>query len=262
MNRMSKETAKWKGRIASVAAIVGTVAILIALPTGQAATVVPFVASAHSHSFNCQGNAGVSPLVMSGPPRGSQPLKVLTLTWKAVGDEDSGAVGYWAMDSYLNVLTVWQLRAGTYAGQFYFTHGYGGVFQVPQGALSPNVGTVEPAAGYGTMSGGSVGFLSGVTFTPGANLVMGNLGTFNYGGTTSDILKGSYGNGQTGSTTPYSWVSTYFTGTPSETYNWGWSYQLNKYFWTSGTQTSSGNEWCDWYTGLSGDILTATGPAG
>jgi len=221
--------------------------------------------------------SGALTLAMSGPPAGSHAKKVLSLTWYAVNDEDSGFAGYWALDSYTSTVTVWYLSAGTYKGDYWWVHTYNGLFQVPQGALSPGeTGTTpnkvwEPAAGYGTMAGGDYGYITKTESFTSATPITANLGTKDYGGTTSDILLGTYsGNvsgSQTGPTTAYSWYLTYFTPADPSYANliyglngnaWGFVYTLNPAFQTNPHGSSaSANQWCNFGAGDAGDIVTA-----
>jgi hypothetical protein len=72
------------------------------------------------------------------------------------------------------------------------------------------------------------------------------MGTFDYGGARSDIWKGAYGSGQTGPSTPFDWVSAYFTGVGNSFSQplWGWVYHYQ-------SQTL-----CNTYSGTTGDIIT------
>jgi len=215
--------------------------------------------------ITCPGEKTLKLGSSNSMPAKYHPVLVLSLTWKVVNDEDSGWAGYWAMDSYVTVLKVWQLTAGSLAGLYVVEKTYKGYFQVPQGARSPGVtGTTpnavpEPAPGYGTMVGeyGALININGGTFNAGGLPTSGNLGTMNYGGTTSDILLAT---GQTGSPTPYDWVTAYFGASALFTYAgtggtaWGWVYTLNSFF----QSPTSVNVWCNFGTGNYGDIVTAS----
>lgn len=55
----------------------------------------------------------------------------------------------------------------------------------------------------------------------------GFIGTFNFGGSKADILLGTYGNGQTGQTSAYDWLSAYFGTGADSSYSmlyWSWTY--------------------------------------
>jgi hypothetical protein len=177
-------------------------------------------------------------------------VKILSITWVAKNDEDSGLDGYWALDHYTSTLNVWY-NAGT--NSYYGIQTFKGVFEAPQGAVSPgsttNPGNIQSESVFGTLVGGIV-----FTFTGSFNGGMqGNLGTMNYGGSISDVLLGYYGNGQTGDSSSYNPFSVYFSGgtsqSPAEPY-WGFAYELNSIF----HESSSVNQWCNYYSGTTGDI--------
>jgi hypothetical protein len=176
---------------------------------------------------------------------------VLNIGWKANNDEDSGLAGYWSLDYFVEHVTVWQFPNGT----FYAVKFYAGIFQTPQGAISPGTAAkAENVSAFGSIIGGYVAKFDGV-FNPGTKPTSGFIGTKDYGGTLVDVLKGTYGNGQVRDRHPYDWVSAYFT---SNTYfnqpHWGWAYQLGTPFRASSTI----NQWCNYNTvdgGNSGDIL-------
>ncbi len=247
-----RQARRTKGRFAAAGAIVAVAVAMFAL-AGLTNAITPNALAAHDPSVTCKGNHALS--FSYGVPAGAH--RVLHLTWNVVNDEDSGFAGYWAMDSYKTVVTVWKLPDGSY----FVSKTYKGYFQVPQGALSPNGGVSEPAAGFGTMKGGYFATIANTeTFSPGSNPTNANLGTMSYGGTTSDILLGTYGNGQVGPTSPYDWYGTYFAPATGGDFTygnsgngWGWDYSLNSYFENS---TTSG-EWCNFGTSSWGDVVTA-----
>jgi len=165
--------------------------------------------------------------------------KVLDISYIVTNDEDSGFVGYWALDTYLKTVQVWQ--DPNVLTNFYVIATYLGLFQTFKGALSPEAGTLEPCNGIGVMQGGYFASFTATGFT----LESGFVGTYNFGGTKADILLGSYGAGQTGDlTATFSWTS-YFTGYSDFSYiNWGWTYYY-------GSQT-----WVNALSGSYGDIIT------
>ncbi len=170
-------------------------------------------------------------------PRGSK--LILNLNLKVKNDEDSGNVGYWALDDYQKHIQVWNESNGT----FYSIVRYEGKWRTFAGALSPGNGTNETKNATGTFHGGYVATFNGV-FDPGSQKTHGSLGTKNYNGTVADILKGKYGNGQTGPATPFDWVSAYFANTTNFTQTeWGWRYSYR-------SQT-----WNNFKSGTSGDII-------
>lgn len=276
---MVGERKHWKslnrrGVVAGGALAAVVVGIFAASGMGSALTGLAVHAAAGDPTYRCLGD-GALVLAVGGPPAGSHAKKVLSITWEAVNDEDSGFAGYWALDTYTSTVNVWLLRAGPNVGYYYWEHTYSGVFQAPQGALSPGeTGTTanmvpEPAAGYGAFSGGDWGYISSTleTFTPSTYPTSGNLGAMNYGGTTADLLLGTYGAGQTGATTPYSWYTTYFAPADPSYANliygddgnaWGFVYTLNTHFQTNPYGGSdSVNQWCNFGAGAYGDIVTA-----
>ena len=175
-----------------------------------------------------------------GVPAGSK--LVMNISMKVTNDEDSGLAGYWALDNFNKTVKVWQ----TPDGSFYALAMYEGTWQTFAGALSPQSGTVEPKDGCGTVEGGYVATFTATAFTQ----HFGYIGKFDFGGTKADILLGTYEAGQTGSTTPYDWVSAYFTGvTGFDQPHWGWTYEYQNQKWFN---------YADADGGTSGDIITGT----
>lgn len=255
------------------AAMVAVVAGLMAAGGLASALVGPGLHAPTDPVYKCKGNNALT-VKVAGPPAAYKPTLVMSVSWSVVNDEDSGFAGYWAMDGYTSHVWVWSLKAGPAGQAYYWMHTYTGTFQVPQGAVSPGEtgatpnAVTEPAPGYGSFNGGDWGFISAnETFTPGALPVSGNIGVKDYGGTTADLLKGTYGNGQTGPTTPYSWYAAYFApsdpGSSQLSYGlsgnaWGFDYQLYKGFFTNPHGGSASvNEWCNFGAGAYGDIVVA-----
>lgn len=157
-------------------------------------------------------------------PDGS--VLVLNITHKVTNDEDSGNVGYWAVDNYNKHVQVWQAPDGT----FYVVARYTGTWQTFKGALSPGVGEPQSKDASGTFEGGYTATFTASSFTS----AFGNIGTKDYGGTKADVLLGTYGNGQTGPTTPFSFTSAYFTGVANFSYiHWGWTYHYRSQTWNN-----------------------------
>ena len=73
----------------------------------------------------------------SGVPAGS--VLCLNITYKITNDEDSGNVGYWALDNYNKSVQVWQVPDGS----FYAIAKYEGKWNTFAGALSPGAGTAR-----------------------------------------------------------------------------------------------------------------------
>lgn len=177
--------------------------------------------------------------------------QILDISYTAQNDEDSGIVGYWALDHFREHLKVWNLADGS----FYALKQYDGIFASPQGALDPGTGThVQNESSFGVVTGGYVAIFNG-TFAPGTNPTRGNTGAFNYGGTTSDILLNTYDK-QTGAPHPYDWVSAYFAASSGFTQtHWGWAYVLDPQF----RSASTTNQWCNYNDvdgGNSGNIVS------
>lgn len=176
-------------------------------------------------------------------PHSKGAKQILDISYIAQNDEDSGIGSYWALDNFKEHLKVWKLVDGS----FYAVKKYDGIFAAPQGAMDPGTGThPQNETSFGDITGGYVAVFNG-TFAPYANPTNGNIGTFNYGGTTSDVLRGTYGS-QTGAPHPYDWTSAYFTATSGfDQTHWGWSYTLDPQFQSSSTS----NQWCN-YNGADG----------
>lgn len=171
-------------------------------------------------------------------PHSKGTKQILDISYIAQNDEDSGIGSYWALDHFKEHLKVWKLADGS----FYAIKKYDGIFVAPQGAMDPGTG-IHPQneSSFGDIVGGYVAVFNG-TFTPGTNPTNGNIGMFNYGGTTSDVLLGTYSS-QTGAPNPYDWTSSYFSTTSGfDEIHWGWSYTLGPQFQSSNTV----NQWCNY----------------
>ncbi|MDE1798323.1 MAG: hypothetical protein KGH63_02875 [Candidatus Micrarchaeota archaeon] len=166
------------------------------------------------------------------PPSGS--TLVLNVNYKVVNDEDSGIGSYWALDRYTKHVKVWQLPDGSY----YAVVDYDGTWNTFAGALSP-AGTVsETRDAQGTMHGGYAATFRADGLT-GAST---HIGTQDLGGTRADILLGSYGNGQTGNTASFNYLSTYFDNPTNFNYvTWGWTYQYHNQVWSNTADANTGN---------------------
>ena len=211
----------------------------------------------HNHNDYHSGNQNTCPsqkFLDDPDQKGS--TRILNISFLVKNDEDSGLVGYWGLDHMNEHLQVWKL---TY-GSFYALKTYDGSFVTPQGALSPQAGTTQVESGFGNIVGGYTSTFTG-TFTPGTNPTSGKIGPFNNDGTTADVLKGTYGAGQTGAPTSYDWTTSYFTNSASSPGvdnfaepHWGWQYTLDDNLRSDG----SSNVWCNYNAadgGNSGDIV-------
>jgi len=203
----------------------------------------------------CPGSKPLLSVSIPGPAHAFHPKLVLSVTWKVVNDEDGGVVGYWALDTYTIAVQMWQLQAGPYANDYYWTQTESGIFQTLQGAHSPNNSAVEPAPGYGVVTMGAWGFVNNTTvekFTPGSQPTQGYLGVKNYGGSTNSTVAGTYA--VTGDTNMWFWYTAYFAPGYEADYTvgagggaWGYVYELNKAFWTPSPSTGatpSVDEYC------------------
>jgi len=173
------------------------------------------------------------------PPQGSR--LIVNAVMKVVNHEDGGTAGYWALDRYNQHIRVWQTpTGGFYAGVFDEGH-----YQTFAGALSPGGGVTEPSDGTGPFHGGYIETFTGTLLTSPTEPTHGDIGTFDFGGTKSDILLGSYGNGQTGDTSAVDWTSFYFSSVSGTAVTpWGWDYRYPTEI------------WCHTSAGSSGDIVT------
>ena len=251
-----------------VGLIIAAAAVFAAIPIVEAATNSTIVL-ARTPSVGCTGDPSLD---FSANIHPSHSSKVMTLTWNVVNDEDSGFAGYWAMDTYTVSLTIWLLHDPP-AGQLYYwvASFTSGSFIVPVGGVSPGeTGSTpnavsEPASGYGTLSGLEFGYIANTeSFAPGTNPTSGSLGTLNYSGSMSDVLLGTYGNGQTGDANAFNWYTAYFSPGSAGDFSfgdggngWGFTYNLNSAF----TGATSVNQWCDFGAGNYGDIVTQGGVA-
>lgn len=202
-------------------------ATLLAAPLAAA----PALAAPSHPAFGTFVNNGAIPV-------GSK--LVISVTMHVTNDEDSGLAGYWALDNYQKTVQIWQAPDGT----FYVVARYIGTFTTFPGALSPMAAIPETATATGTYQGGYVAEITGTLKASPSYATHGSLGSFDYGGTVTDIQLGTYGSGQTGDTTPFSYVSAYFSPAPSFSYiNWGWTYNYH------------GQTWNNYQSGNSGDIV-------
>ena len=178
--------------------------------------------------------AGVPPGVMENPSGGVKvaPTQVLNIVYNVTNDEDTGIYGYWALDNYEVDLQVWSLGSNQY--QFIAT--YIGTFTTFNGDLSPQTGTTEiissPNGATGTLKGQIIGTFTATTFDPNglpqSKTALPQYGTiatpFNFGGTHSDLLLGTYSK-QKGDTTYTDVMGLYFPGyTNLNNQEWGFTY--------------------------------------
>ena len=88
---------------------------------------------------------------------------VLNIKHKVTNDEDSGNVGYWALDNYNKHVKVWKLADGT----FYVKAMYEGKWKTFAGARSPGTGAVQSKDASGTFKGGYTATFSAASYRAG-----------------------------------------------------------------------------------------------
>jgi hypothetical protein len=178
----------------------------------------------------------------------SQPQQIVNVTAHVINDEDSGACGYWAIDNYNKLVSITSEGNDIYL----VNESYHGFSSTYAGAVSP--GSSSCSSDQTTNEGmnasltfqGTLSFYIRGTFAP-TPQTYGFIGTFNFEGTVSDILLGTYSNGQTGPTSVTDMVGLYFPGytvvnsMPSPFY-FIYHYQ--------------GQTWIDSASGLFGNIVT------
>lgn len=181
-------------------------------------------------------------------PAGS--ILLLNITMNLQNDEDSGNLGWWAVDNLSQEITLWRVSDGSY----YVRALDNGTWYTFAGAKSPQNGYGESADGSGPFQGGYIALLSSVNvFTPSMSLT-GFLGTFDFGGTKAKILGNIGPNGTIQSSGLRFWSLFYFnSGTgfafssPNSLPTWGWLYTyLDQESWCNTSAAPS-----------SGDINTA-----
>jgi hypothetical protein len=181
---------------------------------------------------------------------------IITVTMQVSNDEDSGNVGYWALDNYQKQIAVWEnptITTPTFCALVTYT----GTWKTFAGALSPQNGVPELRGGSGDMNGGYVATFTATLMPTPTKPVSGFIGAFNLGGTKADILLKTY-SAQTGNTATADWLTFYFTsvtGFADFTQPiWAWTYTLE----TDGRNTKAGygDMWVNANGGSFGDIVT------
>jgi hypothetical protein len=172
------------------------------------------------------------------------PTLVTTITQTITNDEDSGFAGYWALDNYVKTVQVWNLGGNNFVA----LADYVGTFTTYTDDLSPQVGATEGGTGTGAYLGSYVGTFT-YTGTNPASVI--TLPSASFGGTTADLAKDTYGNGQVGDTSAVSWFSTYFSGASTLTLTqWGWTY-----LYSANAGDYNGQMWNNYVSGSNGDIV-------
>jgi hypothetical protein len=175
--------------------------------------------------------------------------------------EDSGVVGYWALDNFVESSVIWQNNS-TAPFTFCALDQYSGTWKTFNGALSPQNGVLETHNGYGRMMGVIVKIFTGTFLGPYCKVttthtcsgtystkrLTGSIGVFNLGGNKSQIVLGNYTN--QAPFNPTSFLTYYFT-TISITSEPAWSWTYSR-----GNGVGYGNMWVNYLTGSVGDIVT------
>ena len=162
---------------------------------------------------------------------------VLNVTAKVKNDEDSGMLGFWALDSYKKHVQVWKQSDGTYRALVR----YAGKWQTFATALSPGAGVAQGADAQGTFHGRYRATFTADGLVAGLR-TRGFVGTKDLGGTKEDILLGTYGNGQIGTTVQWDWLATYFqNGAGFVQDPWRWTYHYEDQTWVNSSTGSSGD---------------------
>jgi hypothetical protein len=203
-----------------------------------------------------QNGSGATPVVPPECPGGpsawsSQPI--IDVRWAVTNDEDSAVGGgYWALDNYQRGLIIWQSAAQPLPdvpSDFCAMSQYSGTWQTFAGVPSPQNGVKQPSDGNGRFTGGKVATFTATFMSHTNKPTHGFIGSFDYGGTKSDIQAGGTGGN------PVNWPAFYFVDPPgiNTAYNeptWGWVY-------TQGDGIGYGNMWANYESGNFGDIVTS-----
>jgi hypothetical protein len=174
--------------------------------------------------------------------------------------EDSGLVGYWALDNFVESFVIWQ-NNDTTPNTFCALDQYSGTWKTFAGALSPQNGVEEPSGASGSMNAAIIKIFTGTFLGPYCKVTKtntcsethstkpttGSIGTFNLGGTEAQILLGTYAEQK--AFNPPSFLTFYFKN-PSITSEpvWSWIY-------AHGNGAGFGNMWVNDLTGSFGDIV-------
>lgn len=188
--------------------------------------------------------------------------------------EDPGMVGNWALDNFVESFVIWQ-NTGTTPNTFCALDQYSGTWTTFAGALSPQNGVLEPHSGSGGMNAANVKIFTGTFLGPYCRTAItaptrtttttktghktcsgtystepltGNIGTYNLGGTRSQIKLGTYAKQKPFNPTSF---LTYYFKTPSLT-----SEPVSSWIYTQGNSMGYGNMWVNDLAGSFGDIVT------
>ena len=87
-----------------------------------------------------QNEGGATPVVPTecgGTPSTWSAQPIINVRMSVTNDEDTGFVGYWALDSYQKSIYVWQMPPTGPGATFCALVQYSGLWQTFAGALSP-----------------------------------------------------------------------------------------------------------------------------
>jgi len=132
------------------------------------------------------GVASAGPTSPPPPPPGS--LLVMNATEGFVNVEDSGNVGYWALENGPASVKVWLTPDGSFYGIWMVV----GRFTTFAGVPSPNCNASGSPLEKGTGTGIYHGWLAFAFTADGYTPKFGRLGVFDAGGTKDDLLLGTY----------------------------------------------------------------------
>ncbi len=175
----------------------------------------------------------------------SDPTLAFSFTATITKDEDTGNIGYWALDSYTTNVQVYNLAGDNYVA----LADYLGTFTTYASDLSPGYGVVEPITGTGTLTQSYEATFTATGYTPPASPTI----TANDGGTQLDLSYGTYA-GQTGDPSPFNWVALYLPAGTSLYYTqWPATYLYS----TTRNAPYGGQMWNEYLT-VGGTTLTWT----
>ena len=158
----------------------------------------------------------------------AQGAPVINVTQRVTNDADSGQGGnYWAIDTYLRRIQVWQTADG-----FCAVVRYSGRFDALEGEASPgNAGTLEGDED-GTFQGGYRAYITGSLRAEPDWPTRGTVGRFDYGCNSSGTCSNRV-----------NWLEKYFEDGWSFEYGWwGWIYRAGRHgTWINSSDGNSGD---------------------
>ncbi len=152
---------------------------------------------------------------------------VINVSQSITNDADSGEHGAWAYDNFTQYVKVYQTAPSTFTAMVYDN----GTWHTFAGAKSPDYGVTQPSNGTGRMFGGynATSFTGTLLATP-TYPTTGNIGTFKYNETPSDVVSGT--TAKSGAQTD--WLNYYFSsdtgfniGSTDQPAGWTYNYNLS-----------------------------------